>query len=223
MTVMQGLAGFLDVRIVTEKTVWAMPECSIGLFPDVGFASMASRCMPLELALFLALTGTRLSAAADLIGSGVGTHFVPSSQVSFLKESLENAQFSRSFEEAQSQMNGVFAHDDVAPAVQTTCHVMNHASAVADVVKAHAAIPDSNEAHLMPNMALISKHFSRAVQCLEASGSPVQAVQALYQSLKFQVKSCLVTVGGSGLFHVPNYACDLLCFYCSVHVPFVTG
>ena len=29
-----GLAGFLDHRVVTEKTIWAMPECSIGAPPS---------------------------------------------------------------------------------------------------------------------------------------------------------------------------------------------
>lgn len=73
---------------------------------------------------------------------------------------------------------------------------MKHATAAADVVKAHAAIPDSKAAQVMPNMALISKHLSRAVQCLETSGSPVKAVQALYQSLQFEVNL------HSGLLHV---------------------
>lgn len=29
-----GLAGFLDHRVVTEKTTWAMPECAIGASPS---------------------------------------------------------------------------------------------------------------------------------------------------------------------------------------------
>lgn len=103
---MQGLAGFLDYRIVTEKTLWAMPECSIGLLPDVGFASMASTCMPLEVALFLALTGSRLSTPADLIATGIGTHYVPSAAVSELKTALESAELAEHYADSRSQIEG---------------------------------------------------------------------------------------------------------------------
>ena len=36
-----------------------MPECAIGLFPDVGASSFLSR-LPGEVGTYLALTGTRL-------------------------------------------------------------------------------------------------------------------------------------------------------------------
>ncbi len=38
-----GNAVHGDIRIVTDNTVFAMPEITIGLFPDVGFAHFATR------------------------------------------------------------------------------------------------------------------------------------------------------------------------------------
>ena len=49
-----------QVRVVTERTLVAMPECAIGLFPDVGFAHL-SKARP-DVALYLGLTGARLGA-----------------------------------------------------------------------------------------------------------------------------------------------------------------
>lgn len=54
-----GLASRAKVRIATERTLVAMPECAIGLFPDVGF-SHAVRERPDE-GLYAALTGARFS------------------------------------------------------------------------------------------------------------------------------------------------------------------
>jgi len=57
-----GLLSGASHRIVTEKSRIAMPEISIGLFPDVG-ASYFLNKMPLGNGLFLALTGASINAA----------------------------------------------------------------------------------------------------------------------------------------------------------------
>ena len=49
-----GLSGNARTRVVTERTLAAMPECAIGLFPDVGFARLY-RARPAE-ALYLGLS-----------------------------------------------------------------------------------------------------------------------------------------------------------------------
>jgi enoyl-CoA hydratase/carnithine racemase len=56
--------------------------------------------MELETALYLALTGTRLSTPADLIAVGLATHFVQSEDISSLRKELLEADFSHSDPEA---------------------------------------------------------------------------------------------------------------------------
>lgn len=73
-------------RVITEKTVFAMPEMGIGLFPDVGGSFYLSRA-PGEIGVYLALTGARLTAA-DVMYCGFGTHYVPSAQIPELLEAL---------------------------------------------------------------------------------------------------------------------------------------
>ncbi len=72
-----GLSVHGSHRIVTENTLFAMPETGIGLFPDVGGSHFLSRC-PGETGIYLGLTGARLKAA-DMIALGLADHFMPSS------------------------------------------------------------------------------------------------------------------------------------------------
>ncbi len=73
-------------RVVTEHTVFAMPETGIGLFPDVGGSYFLPRC-PGEIGMFLGLTGTRLKAA-DAIYAGIGTAYMPAAKLPDLKAAL---------------------------------------------------------------------------------------------------------------------------------------
>jgi enoyl-CoA hydratase len=73
-------------RVVTEKTLYAMPETGIGLFPDVGGTYFLPRS-PGETGMYLGLTGARLKAA-DTVHVGVGMHYVPSASLDGLVDAL---------------------------------------------------------------------------------------------------------------------------------------
>jgi enoyl-CoA hydratase len=76
-------------RIATERTLFAMPETGIGLFPDVGATHFLPR-MPGALGVYLGLTGARIKAA-DCLYCGVATHFVPGARLQDLVEALAEA------------------------------------------------------------------------------------------------------------------------------------
>jgi enoyl-CoA hydratase len=75
-------------RVVTEKTLLAMPETGIGLFPDVGASYYLSH-MPGQLGVYLGLTGNRIQAA-DILYTGFGTDFAPSAVIGEIAQALEN-------------------------------------------------------------------------------------------------------------------------------------
>jgi enoyl-CoA hydratase len=84
-----GLSVYARYRIATERTLFAMPETGIGLFPDVGMGWVLSR-LPGEFGTWMALTGARLKAA-DLLHLGLCTHYVESAKVDALKALLVQA------------------------------------------------------------------------------------------------------------------------------------
>lgn len=69
-------------RVATERTLFAMPEVHIGLFPDVGASRFLNLC-PGRIGLYLALTGTRIGTA-DALYCGFATHFVPHARLAEL-------------------------------------------------------------------------------------------------------------------------------------------
>lgn len=81
-----GLSGHGSHRIVTEHSMVAMPECGIGLIPDVGGTFILSRS-PGHLGEYLGLTGARM-AAADAILAGFADFFVPADRLDGLVATL---------------------------------------------------------------------------------------------------------------------------------------
>ena len=81
-----GISMPCRYRIATERTVFAMPESGIGLFPDVGGGRYLSR-LPGRLAQYLGLTGGRLDGA-ECFATGLATHYIPSERLEAVKEQI---------------------------------------------------------------------------------------------------------------------------------------
>src|SRR5436305_10989880 len=73
-------------RVATERTMLAMPETGIGLFPDVGATRFLNLC-PGHIGRYLGLTGARVGAA-DALYCGFATHFVAQERIAELVAAL---------------------------------------------------------------------------------------------------------------------------------------
>ncbi|MBI2770732.1 MAG: enoyl-CoA hydratase/isomerase family protein [Burkholderiales bacterium] len=83
-----GISQGASLRIVTERTKVAMPETSIGLFPDVGGGWFLGRC-PGRMGEYLALTGQVIDGA-QAVAAGLADRLVPSHELPGLWQSLEH-------------------------------------------------------------------------------------------------------------------------------------
>lgn len=67
-----GLSVHGSHRVATGRTLFAMPETALGLFPDVGAGHFLPRLRG-EFGTYLALSGARLGAG-DCLAAGIATH-----------------------------------------------------------------------------------------------------------------------------------------------------
>ena len=76
-------------RVATERTLFAMPETGIGLFPDVGGSYFLPR-LPGRLGRYFGLVGAR-AKAADCCYAGITQSYLPSERLDALIEALAEA------------------------------------------------------------------------------------------------------------------------------------
>ncbi|NXB52384.1 HIBCH protein, partial [Leucopsar rothschildi] len=81
-----GVSVHGHFRVATEKTLFAMPETAIGLFPDVGGGYFLPRLSG-KIGYYLGLTGYRLKGR-DVLRAGIATHFVESEKLPALEKDL---------------------------------------------------------------------------------------------------------------------------------------
>ena len=81
-----GLSAHASHRIVTERSMLAMPETAIGLIPDVGGTWLLAHC-PGAIGVYLGLTGQRMNAG-DALYAGFSDTCVPSARLPELVATL---------------------------------------------------------------------------------------------------------------------------------------
>ena len=86
-----GLSMHAPFRIATERTLFAMPETTIGFFPDVGGSFFLPR-LDGETGTYLALTSERLKGVQALY-AGIATHYLHSSVLSSMVQRLSELTF----------------------------------------------------------------------------------------------------------------------------------
>ena len=134
-------------RVATEKTMFAMPETAIGLFPDVGMTHVLPRLaggLGSGFGMYIGLTGVRL-AAADLRFVGLATHALQSAALPPLQAALArepaNAAAILAESEAHAGLPGTSKLEAAAAAI-ARCFGEQHAS-VESIVEALAADRDA--------------------------------------------------------------------------------
>lgn len=161
-----GLMAGAQHRIVTETTRIAMPEISIGLFPDVGGSWFLPR-MPGRSGLFLALTGAPLNAG-DALFTGLGDHFILQQERQDVIAALCQADWRGNGEQVAARVLREFAAPrDALP----TAEVRTHFDAI-QAMTASRALPDVVAA--IGAYAGDAPWLQRAAKTL-AAGSPFSA------------------------------------------------
>ncbi|PKA49649.1 3-hydroxyisobutyryl-CoA hydrolase-like protein 5 [Apostasia shenzhenica] len=88
--IVMGGGGALSVpfkfSVVTEKTVFAVPEAGIGFHTDCSLSYILPR-LPGYLGEYLGLTSARLNGK-DMVASGLATYYVPSEKLDELEKAL---------------------------------------------------------------------------------------------------------------------------------------
>ncbi|WP_280548304.1 enoyl-CoA hydratase/isomerase family protein [Halomonas sp. 11-S5] len=128
-------------RLASETTRIAMPEITIGLYPDIGASWFLGR-MPPGVGAYLGLTGAQLNAR-DALDLGLADRFIPRERREALLGALEEADYSdRSLPALRAGVQAVLDdHEDrrTVPAGQVWPH-LDHIQALVGRVDAATAV-----------------------------------------------------------------------------------
>ncbi len=118
-----GISVHGSHRVATERSLFAMPETGIGLFPDVGGSWFLPRLQG-QLGTWLALTGARLRGT-DVCAARIATHFVPSELIANLTGQLLTADYSAGAAEMVGEILSRASHALPPAGFAAHMHIIN--------------------------------------------------------------------------------------------------
>lgn len=200
-----GLMAGASHRLATETTRIAMPEITIGLYPDIGASWFLGRMAP-GIGAYLGLTGAQLNAR-DALDLGLADRLVPRETREALLAALGEADFASA--EASAVVDGVldrFEAREDAPAAQLWPHFDHLQSltargglneAVARILADQSDAPwlAANRRRLAEGCPL-SAHLAWAMIQRHRHGSLAQAFR---EELSLSVRCCVEGDLGEGV------------------------
>ncbi|MFN8635180.1 MAG: enoyl-CoA hydratase/isomerase family protein [Chloroflexota bacterium] len=201
-----GLLAGASHRVATPRTRLAMPEISIGLYPDVGGSWLLPR-LPGRSGLFLALTGAPLNAA-DARLAGLADAVLPHESLPAALEALasERWQGDRAADDAHlTELLARFATDGLPPS-----------NLDAHLARIDATIGDDSLEQIVPRLALLAGDadpWLAQAGATFAHGSPTSA------ALSFELQRRARDLSLADVFRLEYQAS----VGCSVHHDFAEG
>jgi enoyl-CoA hydratase/carnithine racemase len=157
--------------VVTERSRIAMPEISIGLYPDVGGTWLLGR-MPGKLGLFLALTGAPLNAS-DALFAGTANYRVRQSDKAVIFDALLRTPWTSDRQENDRHLASLLLASAASPDEAEGPARRNFD--LVDNLSRHATLPEIAAA--IGELAVEDPWLKQAAATLEA-GSPSSAALA---------------------------------------------
>jgi enoyl-CoA hydratase/carnithine racemase len=184
-----GLMVGASHRIVTETSRIAMPEITIGLYPDVGGSYFLNK-MPQEVGLFLGLTGASINAT-DALTVKLADHFLDNAQKDVLTELLVNTNWSDDSNENSVTLSKLLVELSQSATQMPQSNIAAYSELFQTMAK-HSALNDKVASILTYQSD--DKWLSKAQASLKA-GSPISA-HLVFEQLKraagLSLKECFM-------------------------------
>ena len=179
-----GLMAGASHRVTTEKTLMAMPEVTIGLYPDVG-ASWFLNKMPDNIGLFLGLTGAMFNGV-DAQYLGLADYLINSNAMDDIVEQLLKTNWNRDSQN-HKLLNNILSPLAIAEKNQPESLIVKHRVIIAELTKAdnvfeiYQNIIDCDLSG--DNEELLDSQWLEQAQKKIKNGSPLSCA-LIYQQLK---------------------------------------